>query len=382
MLIHAAFGRGLWFFLPEWEFVLSMIRNPEQDVWWVPLRGDAVRNSPHLGFLFALGVIAAIECVSVVVSRDRSRHYVPLALHAGFLIELTIWTVWQVLGRHTTLLPSYFAHPLYGPACLSIGAMVDRHVQVRDRRLGWLAVVCMPIVTIFAISHAGRLDLSQAVLSSPFTVTAFAFGLFYVALAAGSSWGAGDRIVAGARLLPAAVLLPVAMASSAPAVLYARSECRLYPEFNRFIIDGSRDLTRLVEHSTDVYVWAAPDDVVPVPASCRRLWAGQVSDVVSSFAALGHRYVYQSSSGLTAAAELPLQVLRRIGDRPNVLIAVVAADETAPSRLRERFLSAGITLTETARRTSPPDVPLPIIFVFRPTVGPMPAGVRDLDSSR
>jgi osmotically-inducible protein OsmY len=294
-----------------------------------------------------------------------------LAIHGGFLVELAIWTTWQLFGHHTTLLPVYFAHPLYGPACLSVATVVSRHVGAVDRRVARVAVVVLPLACIIALVDSTRLlGAVRAHIGSPFAVSATLL-LFYAALALvrppRSQPPRRHAVLAGSSSVCAVVfLLPLTFASTAPDYLYAPTPCRLYPDFNRFIIESSQYLRRQTPHASSVFVWASPDDRMAVSPPCRPFWTGAVEEVADSFLKVSHTYLYDWKPHMTPAADVPLDRLRQIGSDPDSVVAVVSSDHTFADTMRARFESAGVTMNEAGQLHADTAAGLPSIFLLVP----------------
>ena len=373
MVVHAAVGRGFFFFLPEWRFVLSMLGNSAKDVWWQPLDAAALRGAPHLAFLFVSGAVALVEVVWLAaLDQQADARRVQLAIHGGFLIELAIWTGWQLFGHHTTLLPVYFAHPLYGPACLSIAAVVSRHVGAVDRRLARGAMIALPLTCFVALVGSAQLLAGvRARDGAPFAVSALMLLALYGAMALVRALrhetSAANPVLAGtAQVCAVVLLLPLTFASTAPGYLYAPTPCRFYPDFNRFVIESSHRLQRQTPHATSVFVWASPDDTMAVSPPCRPFWTGEVEDVAISFMKLSHTYLYDWKPHMTPAAGIPSDRLRRIGADPDSVVAVVASDRRYADILRARFESAGVAMTASGQLRAGTRSELPSIFLLVP----------------
>ena len=367
MAIHAAFGRGPFYFLPEWRFIRSVLVEPSRDIWWMPLTRQAFRTQPHLGFLFGFAAVAAIDGARIVAGRTIARERLRLFVHIGFLIELTIWTWWQVFGHHTALLPPYFAHPLYGAACLSAAALIDRYVLITRPGIVRAAVLLLPLVTVLALTYSeSLLGPLRSLTGSRSVVTGLGIATLYLALSM-SRWTSRRHAAAALPLILAVLVLPFTIAATAPAMLYSATSCRLYPDMNRFLIESSRALARQVEHPADIVVWAAPGDSVTVPASCAPLWSGTVSDVADSFAAIGHTLLDDPWPKVPSpAAELPAARLRAIADRRNVLIAVLGSNRAAADDLRHSFELAGVAVSNGETLEPGSDAALPSIYLLRP----------------
>lgn len=382
MLIHAAVGRGFFFFLPEWRFVLSMLRNPARDVWWEPLTAANIRNSPHLIFVFVWGGIALVEFVWLAALDTRAdARRLQLAIHGGFLIELAIWTAWQVFGHHTALLPVYLANPLFGPACISVAAVVSRHLGAMDRRIARAAAVLLPLACVMAIVDSRALLAPvQARIAPPFPVSAVMMVLSYIAMllvrAVRTQPGGLHPLLAGSVSVCAVLLLPLTFASTAPDYLYAPTPCRLYPHLNRFLIESSQYLLRQTPHAPSVFVWASPDDRMPVSATCRPFWTGQVEEVAGSFVALSHTYLSAWKPHMARAADVPLDRLRLIGADPESVVAVVSSDRTFADAMRLRFETAGVTMDEVGELRADGTAELPSIYLLVPVDARLAAGIR------
>jgi hypothetical protein len=358
-LINIMAGREFLFFMPEVRYILMMLRDSSLDGWWLPITADSLKNVVSFGAFAGWGIVALVESLSILKARSVRAERMAIAIHVLFLFELLVWTLWQVAGHHTALLPTYFAYPLYGPMMMSMAAMLHRRLGDRGPLAFYAALLLLPPLFVIGLTNSGWLQaLALPVLQARSAFVAITILAIYLVILVPKR-----RSQAFAGLL---LLLPLMSAAAAEPKRFAPTSCTFGASLNRFLVSSARYVTRLVPKPTDVFVWAPEAGLQDMPENCRDFGPVVVHNIGYSFAMLGPSFIDQPWPTLKPVDQLPLDRLRSIA-RKDTLFALVSNDHTDALKLIERFKEAGVEVEDAGRIMPEYGLPLPTIFLLRPS---------------